>query len=57
MGSQDGIVSIVTRCELDNHGVGVQIPVVTRIVSTSFKPACGEPMAYASIMSTIDELM
>jgi hypothetical protein len=35
------VVGIATGYELDDRGVGVQIPVGSRIFSTSFRPALG----------------
>jgi hypothetical protein len=40
-GNRDNAVSIATGYGLDDRGVGVQVPVGSRILSTSFRPALG----------------
>jgi hypothetical protein len=41
MGSRDSVVGIATGYGLDDRGVGVRVPVGSRIFSTSSKPALG----------------
>jgi hypothetical protein len=38
---RDGVVSMVTGYGLDLQGVGVRVPLGSRIFSTSFRPAVG----------------
>jgi hypothetical protein len=40
-GSRDSVVGIATGYELDDGGVGVRVPVGSRIFSTSSRPALG----------------
>jgi hypothetical protein len=40
-GGVGSVVGIATACGLDDRGVGVRVPVVSRIFSTSFTPALG----------------